>query len=274
MLERQVSSQQQKVKEAAPDKNQLKVMMARINAAQKDYDAANEKAEVVEKDVKACDAKIKEITGGKIKTVQKKLEDTKKQLTKVKTEITKLEVEIKTSERNLKKCLDKIKDSEEEVKECEEKMKEMQERRNQIEELGQVVIGENNGKQEESEKLQEEIKGLKQETEKITKEETALKSSRIEVDQQLQKWDDAIRDNNKKVKYWKNEMRKLQLQDVPGEPMPVLPELTEEDVAAINMDELTFELNQIDENLAKTKPNMAAINEYKKKEEVGSRFAF
>ena len=268
MLERQVSAQQQRVKEAAPDKKKVKEMMMRINTAQKIYDAANEKAEVVEKDVKACDAKIKEITGGKIKSVQKKLEDTKKQLNKVKTEITKLEVEIKTSERNLKKCLDKIKDSEEEVKECEEKMKEMQGRRNEIEKQGQVVIGENNGKQEESEELQEAIKKLKQETEKITKEETALKSSRIEVDQELQKWDDAIRDNNKKVKYWKNEMRKLQLQDVPGEPMPVLPELTEEDVAAINMDDLQFELNQIDENLAKTKPNMAAINEYKKKEEV------
>ena len=114
------------------------------------------------------------------------------------------------------------------------------------------------------------INRLKQDTDKITKEETALKSDRIEVDQQLQKYDEAIRDNNKKVKYWKNEMRKLQLQDVPGEPMPVLPELTEEDVAAIDMDDLQFELNQIDENLAKTKPNMAAINEYKKKEEVRS----
>ena len=270
MLERQVSTQQEKVKEAAPDKNKVKEMMERINAAQKVYDVANEKAEVVEKDVKACDAKIKEITGGKIKSVQKKLEDTKNQLNKVKAEITKLEVEIKTSERNLKKCLDKIKDSEEEVKECEEKMKEIQGRRKEIEKLGQVVIGENDGKQEESGELQEAIKKLKIETEKITKEETALKSSRIEVDQELKKWDDAIRDNNKKVKFWKNEVRKLQLQDIPGEPMPVLPELTEEDVAAINMDDLTYELNQIDENLAKTKPNMAAINDFKKKEEVRS----
>merc|ERR1712038_763855 len=136
-----MGAQQQRVKEAAPDKKKVKEMMMRINTAQKIYDAANEKAEVVEKDVKACDAKIKEITGGKIKSVQKKLEDTKKQLNKVKTEITKLEVEIKTSERNLKKCLDKIKDSEEEVKECEEKMKEMQGRRNEIEKQGQVVIG-------------------------------------------------------------------------------------------------------------------------------------
>merc|ERR1719347_775941 len=123
MLENQVSSQQQKVKEAAPDKNIVKKMMTRINAAQKVFDAANEKALVVEKDVKACDAKIKEITGGKIKSVEKKLEETKKQLSKVKEEITKLEVQIKTSERNLNKCLDKIKDNEEEVKECEEKMK-------------------------------------------------------------------------------------------------------------------------------------------------------
>jgi len=256
------------VKEAAPNKNEVKKMMARINAAQKVYDAANERAQVVEKDVKACDAKIKEITGGKIKSVQKKLEDTKKQLDKVKTEITKLEVEIKTSERNLKKSIDKIKDGEEEVAECEEKMKSMQERRNEIEGLGSEVIKENDGKQKESEELQEAINGLKQDTDKITKEETALKSDRIEVDQQLQKYDEAIRDNNKKVKYWKNEMKKLKLEDVPGEPMPVLPELTEEDIKEINMETLNFELTAIDENLSKTKPNMAAINEYKKKEEV------
>ena len=268
MMEGQVASQQQKVKEAAPNKNEVKKMMARINAAQKVYDAANERAQVVEKDVKACDAKIKEITGGKIKSVQKKLEDTKKQLDKVKTEITKLEVEIKTSERNLKKSIDKIKDGEEEVAECEEKMKSMQERRNEIEGLGSEVIKENDGKQKESEELQEAINMLKQDTDKITKEETALKSDRIEVDQQLQKYDEAIRDNNKKVKYWKNEMKKLKLEDVPGEPMPVLPELTEEDIKEINMETLNFELTAIDENLSKTKPNMAAINEYKKKEEV------
>merc|ERR1719348_1792667 len=83
-------------------------MQSRIDAAQEVYDEANSNASVVEKDVKACDAKIKEITGGKIKSIQKKLDDSKKQLDKVKAEITRLEVEIKSSERNLKKCTDKI----------------------------------------------------------------------------------------------------------------------------------------------------------------------
>merc|ERR1711971_591445 len=39
-------------------------------------------------------------------------------------------------------------------------------------------------------------------------------------------------------------------------------------ILSLNMEELSYEITNIDENLAKSKPNMAAIAEYKKKEEV------
>ncbi len=58
--------------------------------------------------MRSCDAKIKEITGGKVKTIQKKLDDAKKQLDKMKKEMTRLEVEIKNGERELKKSVDKV----------------------------------------------------------------------------------------------------------------------------------------------------------------------
>ncbi len=118
------------------------------------------------------------------------------------------------------------------------------------------------------EKLQEKINKIKKEMDAISKDETELKSSRIEVDQQLQKWEDAVKDNSKKVSYWKREIKKLVPQEVPGEDVPTLPELSEEEILDINMEELNYEITAIDENLAKTKPNMAAIAEYKKKEEV------
>merc|ERR1719233_2139797 len=129
MMEQQVADQENKVKEAAPDKKIVKEMMTRVAAAQEVYDDADGKAKVVEKEVKACDAKIKEITGGKIKSVQKKLDDAKKQLDKIKSEITGLEVEIKTATRNLKKCTEKVESLEAEVKECEDSMRAMTERR-------------------------------------------------------------------------------------------------------------------------------------------------
>merc|ERR1712130_1003591 len=155
-----------------------------------------------------------------------------------------------------------------EGKECEDSMRAMTERRNQIELEGSKVLEETNQKQEESKSLREAITKLKAEADVISKEKNTLKSSRIEVDQQLQKWDDAIKDNSKKVSYWKREMKKLELQEVPGEEVAPLTDLENEEILAINMEELTYELNLIEEKLTSSKPNMAAIAEYKKKEEV------
>merc|ERR1711915_218315 len=133
---------------------------------------------------------------------------------------------------------------------------------------GRKVLEESQQKQDESKQLKEVISKLKAEADEIGKEENNLKSSRIEVDQQLQKWDDLIKDNSKKVSYWKREMKKFELQEVPGEEVPPLVELSNEEILAINMEELTYELNLIDEKLAASKPNMAAIAEYKKKQKV------
>merc|ERR1719466_364809 len=116
--------------------------MARVSAAQEVYDEADGNAKVVEKEVKSCDAKIKEITGGKIKSVQKKLDEAKKQLDKIKAEITRLEVEIKSATRNLKKCNDKVESLEAEVKECEDSMRAMTERRKVIETDGALLLEE------------------------------------------------------------------------------------------------------------------------------------
>merc|ERR1711992_362117 len=128
-----------------------------------------------------------------------------------------------------------------EVKECEEKMRGIAERRKEIETEGAKVLEENEDRQKSSNELQGTINSIKKEIDQISKEETELKSNRIEVDQQLQKWDDAIKDNSKKVSYWKREIKRLSLQDVPGEEVTPLPELSEEDILAINMEELKFE---------------------------------
>merc|ERR1719228_928951 len=119
----------------------------------------------------------------------------------------------------------------------------MTDRRTVIETEGQRVLAETQKKQEESKLLREAITKLKAEADEISKEENNLKSSRIEVDQQLQKWDDAIKDNSKKVSYWKREMKKLELQEVPGEEIAPLTDLENEEILAINMEELTYELN-------------------------------
>merc|ERR1711962_1088586 len=119
-----------------------------------------------------------------------------------------------------------------------------------------------------AEELKVAIVGFKKELDAVEKEETALKSSRIEVDQELKKWDDALKDNTKKVHFWKKEMRKLQLQEVPGEDTPTLVELPEDEVLDLNLEQYKHELNLLEENLSAKRPDLKAIEEFKRKEAV------
>ena len=269
-LESQVPGQQAKVKEAAPDKKRVAALKKRIEAAQVVYDDANVEADVVVKEVKKCDAQIKEITGGKVNAIKKKRDEAAKKFEQFNSEITKLTVEIKGNQRNLKKVTDKIENMEAEIKECEESMIKMKTRREEIEKIGSDLLQATEEKRVVTEELKVEITGFKKELDAVEKEETALKSSRIEVDQELKKWDDALKENTRKVQFWKKEMRKLQLQEVPGEDTPVLVELPEEEVLELNLDTLTLDLASIEQKIAASKPNMAAIEEYNRKQKVGT----
>merc|ERR1712130_49361 len=62
--------------------------------------------------------------------------------------------------------------------------------------------------------------------------------------------------------------RKLQLQEVPGEDTPVLVELPEEEVLELDLEKLGLDIQNIEQKIAASKPNMAAIEEYNRKQKV------
>jgi len=268
MLAGQVKEQEARVKEAQPDKKKVAQLETTVKAAQKEYDIAAEAADEVDQEVKRCDSKIKEITGTKIKSVQKKRDDAQKQLDKIKKEITRLEVEIKTSQRDLDKCRDKIKSLEDEQTDFEDSMRTMKARREEIEVICTKIM---NTKDEiilSLEKLAEEIKEQKKDAEKFNKEETELKSSRIEVDQKIEKLDNNVRELNNCILMYKRDLKKLKLTPVPDEEPDQLKTYTDAEFDELDEETLQTQITMLKSNLASNRPNMTAIAEYKKKEEV------
>ena len=65
------------------------------------YDKAAEEAGKVDAEVQKLHNKIMGITGGRMKTAQKKVDEVTNNLDKVRKEITKLRVAIKTAERSV-----------------------------------------------------------------------------------------------------------------------------------------------------------------------------
>jgi len=270
MLSGQVAEQKQRVKDTTTDKRKVAELEKEVKAAEAKYDKAAEAAQEVHNEVKTCDAKIKEITGSKIKSVQKKRDDAQNKLDKMKKEITRLEVEIKTSERDLKKCGDKIKGYDDEQKDFEESMLRMRSRKEEIEAICGKVLDDKEELAQTKIKVGEEIRELKHEADAVGKEETELKSSRIEVDQKLELYDTNIRELNNVINMEKRDLRKLALVDVPDEESTELRTFSDDELDRLEVDieVLSQEIGIIETKLSASRPNMAAINEYKKKEEV------
>ena len=99
-----------------------------------------------------------------------------------------MEVEIESVMRNLKKCTGKVECFEVDVRLSPRiAFRAIAERRTLIRADGGILLEETQQKQEESIQLRKSIGKLKVEADEISKEENTLKSSRIKVDQQLQK---------------------------------------------------------------------------------------
>jgi len=268
MLEGQVEAQHQRVKDTTPDKKRVAELEKVVRAAESKYDAASDKAGEIEIKVKNCDSKIKEITGTKIKSVQKKRDEAATRLDKIKKEITRLEVETRNNEREQKKCNDKIAALEDEKTEYEDSMKNIVARRQEIEDICSKVMDDKTSKIEQQEAMSENIRQLKKNVDVVSKEETELKSSRIEVDQKIEKIDGDIRQLTNMIHCCKRDLKKLKLVDVPDQEPEELVTYSQEELDNMDLDAVKAQKNDIIAQLQQAKPNMAAINEYKKKEEV------
>ena len=268
VLKRQVKEQEKIVEESKPDIAKVKEMQKKCDELKKIYDGANENARETKENVNKLTKKIKEIHNTKVKSVQGKLNSVQAQVDKVKKEITRLGVGIKSSERDLKKSKDKIDSYDAEVTEAENKLREMNIDRGKLETEGAKLIEDMKKCEKEKEEAVENCGLCKESLTKLEEEETKHKSERIEIDQANEKFAAALKENAKTVQHWKREISKLRLEDIPGEDKDELKSYSTEELEDYDVDQYKRELNVLEENLSAKRPDLKAIEEFKRKEAV------
>jgi len=96
---------------------------------------------------------------------------------------------------------------------------------------------------------------------------------RIEIDQQNNKYEEAIREETKNIKHWKREITKLKLEDIPGEEIEELKNYFNDEEGILELEQLNtetwqYELNMMEEEFSSKRPDLGAIEEYKRKESI------
>uniref|UniRef100_A0A671LMG0 Structural maintenance of chromosomes protein n=1 Tax=Sinocyclocheilus anshuiensis TaxID=1608454 RepID=A0A671LMG0_9TELE len=219
----------------------------------KNHVAASTKAGKVEAEVKRLHTLIVDINSHKLKAQQDKLDQINTQLDECSSAITKAQVAIKTAGRNLKKSEDSVSQLEKEMGENEKLMEELTEQLKKLEEACVCVC---------------QHRGVLQQIKALQEQEHALQKESLSVRLKVEHIDTAIAECHNKIKHWEREASRLSLHPIDRAPEE-LPALNPEQLEDIgNPDVIKNEIALLEDRCSNMKPNLGAIAEFKKKEEL------
>uniref|UniRef100_A0A4W4FLZ1 Structural maintenance of chromosomes protein n=1 Tax=Electrophorus electricus TaxID=8005 RepID=A0A4W4FLZ1_ELEEL len=268
-LKSQMNQLEANVLAAAPDKAKQKQMEKSLDAFKKIFEAASSQAGKVEAEVKRLHTLIVDINSHKLKAQQDKLDKVNKELDECSSAITKAQVAIKTAGRNLKRSEEAVERLQSEIAENKKIMQELTEQLKMLEDQAGEIMKTCQEAEEALPEVQEQHRGVLQEIKAIQEEEHALQKESLNVRLKVEQIDTAVVEYQNKIKHWEKESSKLVLHSVDDRPVEELSKLTAEELEAIkNPDVIKNEIALLEDRCAHMKPNLGAIAEFKKKEEL------
>lgn len=268
-LKSQIKELEANVIATAPDKTKQKQMEKNLEAFKKNFDSASSKAGKVEAEVKRLHNLIVDINSHKLKAQQDKLDKVNKELDECSSAITKAQVAIKTSGRNLKKSEETVAKLETEIAENEKAIGELMEQLKKLEDQAGEIMKSCQEAEEALPEVQQQHRGVLQEIKSLQEQEHVLQKESLNVRLKVEQIDTAITECQNKIKHWEKESSKLALHTVDDKPAEELQKLTAEELLLIkNPDVIKNEIALLEDRCAQMKPNLGAIAEFKKKEEL------
>lgn len=106
---------------------------------------------------------------------------------------------------------------------------------------------------------EEVLQQLKEEMESVEGEEAELQGRLVDLRHELEKYSVKLKENQGKIRHFNNEIKKLDLGEGGGATME------EAELEAVDKQAVEYEITMLEERLKQMTPNMAAIEEYKRK---------
>ncbi|XP_066152945.1 structural maintenance of chromosomes protein 4 isoform X2 [Euwallacea fornicatus] len=267
-LQRQMKEQEAKSKGTKADAAQVQKLTRMVESRKEEYEAASEAAGELQEKVDKITNEIKEKSTGKLKIVDKKIKECTKIVDMCKSEIIKLNVAVKTAKKNYESTEENIARLEQDLKDMENSLRAMKKQREEIEEEAKKMLL---GVEEVTEALEEReqvFREARKAVEKITKEETKLRSEKIDVDDKLKVLQKKIREYEGVVNSFKHKLSQLKLQEVPNMETEELEQYSDEALTVSEFEKAEKEMQQAENFLKAAKPNLGAIQEYRKKQKI------
>ncbi|XP_061683250.1 structural maintenance of chromosomes protein 4 isoform X2 [Syngnathoides biaculeatus] len=267
-LKIKIKEMEANVVNTVPEKTKQKQMEKTLEAFTKDFEAAANKAGKLENEVKRLHNLIVDINSHKVMTQQEKVDRIHKDLEECIGIIMKAKVVIKTADRNVIKCEESITRMQAELEDNQKTLAKSTERLKKLEDEAGGIMKACQEAEAALPEVQEKYQTVVKEITALEKQERALQEEYFNIELLTEQIEARLGEYKDKIKHWQKEAAKLSLHAIEGMPHEEFPVLTAEQLDEITDRNIINKIMTLETKCAQLKPNLGAIAEYKKKEEL------
>ena len=267
-LNKDIKQQEERVKKAAPDPKKVKELTEKVERETKKFEKEDEKCNTFNEQITELEEKINEKMDSKVGSARRKVDELKSQLKKVNSDLNKANVALTTCQRNIEKTKEKIKSLEEEREQTLKSLEDTKQDIKHLEEEAKEVSANYEAASNEKEQAEEKFKVIQAKIAKLKAQEQRLNNENVDAKHELEEQKKTFDAKEAEVKRFVQQMASLELHKIPGNDDMTFPELTAEEIENLSANALRKEIENLEKELKKMKPNMAAIEEFRKKENL------
>lgn len=266
-LENEVKEAKLRVEQVKSDPEQVAKYESEIKELQENYDKIREKSKVYEDKISEVDAEIKTIISDKLGPAEKKVNKLKEEMKDASFAISKAEAGKKSQARTIEKCREKIAQYKKEVKESNELLLQLKTRRHEIKEELEALDNRREEVQKEVDSMIDTVKIEQAILAELKQEEGKFQTSNLDIKHKVDQLIKKVEEKEQHVERWNSMIGALKPNDLDGIDLNVCGDEVESEVDESEMDiqQLQKSIEHTDKEIKKIKPNLSAIEEYKKK---------
>lgn len=267
-LNKDIKQQEERVRKAAPDSNQVKQLTEKVEKETKKFEKEEQKCNRFNEQISELEEKINEVMDSKVGSVRRKNDELKNQLKKVNTDLNKANVALTTCQRNIEKTKEKIHSLEEEREQTLKSLTDTKDDIKRLEEEAKEVSVSYEAATNEKEEAEEKLKTIQTRISKLKAQELKINNENVDAKHELEEQKKKLDAKEAEVNRFVQHLAALELHKILGKEDMIFPELTAEEMENLTVNSLQKEIENLEKDLKKMKPNMAAIEEFRKKENL------
>lgn len=267
-LKSELKEAELRVKNAEPDPSVTKELKDKLDEALKAYAKEQAKTESVQSKINDINSKIKEAVDKRIGGAKSLISQLKKEMSKLDEELAKKSASLKTAERNMSKSQSKIQSLEQEVASSMALIEQLKAERLKIEEEAAGVVERKEEAIKAQSELHQQVLELRKRMSALSEKEVKLNEKNLDAKLEYEKVTKLLGEKQSQVAEVKEQIAAIELQSIPGKEVEPLPQPTEEEIADLDIRKLKSEIENFDKQIKAMKPNMAAIEEFRKKADL------